>query len=427
MYNLLPRSKVGGIFNIISQLIFLNNFSKPEILKARTNPDDYLDEFDFFRTYYHETSHWLDITSTIWGREYLVKVYNALSAFVTQKESEFYQLVELHKEYKKNHYPSYYRFVHPHDPKTMNAIPWNLRITYGHEFGLDGKPQLNKYIPFARFSSSNNIPLCRIPISCTVLSETIAKSVEFSIIAEIMFQTNNSDDKSEIKKIAEKYDDQLRVETIKSMYNVDLAEYFVATHYLANKIHIYDVARANLYSSVLAITALNLPDDQFKSVKILNVDKSIEDIYVELLSSKHRGALFLILSQNSQYIEYKESVEDWYDEVLAISGLPKYKILKEMAENEIKKEVQFSMNDDLGNQLKYLLEVGEQNYSYRDWTRPYQIKSEKYIYPCTVLNDGSVMGYGDNIIDKSKFDPKRMHNLETEFTVFFNDFISACR
>src|SRR3712207_1355256 len=86
----------------------------------------------------HEVTHWSDQVSSVWGQDYLVRVFDAYDAARGNREQRFHKVVDQYDEDQRILLPRYYHVV-AEAPRTHDvAKPWQIGFSAGQEFTADG-------------------------------------------------------------------------------------------------------------------------------------------------------------------------------------------------------------------------------------------------------------------------------------------------
>ncbi|NQY87435.1 MAG: hypothetical protein HRT51_06700 [Colwellia sp.] len=108
-----------GRYYFFTQLIELNNdklsvdaVRAMEILTAKSTESFTPKEIEFYKTFIHESVHFLDSTSTLWGIEYSIRLFNCLKSENNSKclevfalnDSEIEQHSDLNRETESDHF-----------------------------------------------------------------------------------------------------------------------------------------------------------------------------------------------------------------------------------------------------------------------------------------------------------------------------------
>ncbi|WP_147694761.1 hypothetical protein [Vogesella mureinivorans] len=204
---------------------------------------------------FHEYTHFIDSTSTVWGMK-LLSLMNAayLSNDNYQRdESQFWQAKIFYDFLRSIALPDYY--THKHSP--VSSRPWMATITAGQIFDKDGKIT-DRTILFQRFHNAEGGLMVRSPLSSVSILEASAMAQEIMSRMAFSFGLDNDSYIVERKKISQ--------EAVDYIYNPNLTEYSVCAHLAANMLGTSDIAIAFAVSSVLTRVCLNLTDAAFDSL-----------------------------------------------------------------------------------------------------------------------------------------------------------------
>lgn len=173
-----PNLITLGSYDPYSQIVCLNSFDKDK-LKAmdRNNIHRYK---DYWKLAIHELNHFYDHTSTLWGQSNLIKIHNAITAFLNKDPEQFWMINELKRNSMRIFYPNYFSLIYQTAPTIWDGINWKYQFTAGLEFDHLGKLNSNKPIVFTRFSTAKGVPIVRVPLSISSLLETNSVCAELT-------------------------------------------------------------------------------------------------------------------------------------------------------------------------------------------------------------------------------------------------------
>ncbi|CAI2717056.1 hypothetical protein [Nitrospina watsonii] len=287
--NKLPNSISEGSYDIFSQAIELNIIEKCDV-EALSNPHPN-NKYPVFKKVLpllaHEQAHWVDYTSTLFGFQFLYKVYYCFYKITNENTKEFYKKNLLFNEINKIKFPEYYSTKFDVD----SSRPWKYTCTAGQLFNKEG--ELSEYpIFFTSFLNKHDELIARQPFSLCSLFE--ASSTNQEILAEIdLINSFLSDDEKsvEIPLNQEKF--------LKRLYSPDLTEYSIAAHKLANSIGTTDSIEAYKISATLAHLCFNFPSHAFRKFSLEKIyepdDPTLSKMKIAL-EHNDRAALFYFLT-----------------------------------------------------------------------------------------------------------------------------------
>lgn len=101
----------------------IKNATKSKIPMERARPA--------IETIIHEVTHWYDLIGTVWGQNYLKKLFTCIDIDSTRPnsaESEFYNIIDLYDEDRRILFPLYYHMVldEPQKHSTKKALAHQL-------------------------------------------------------------------------------------------------------------------------------------------------------------------------------------------------------------------------------------------------------------------------------------------------------------
>lgn len=326
-WNCFSKSDVLGSFDFMTLVVSLESLRiddfncfqglllaegvKKSFIKRELQYDQYLLFKKFFGLAYHEYTHFIDTTSTVWGLHYLVALNNAYltnhDLFGT-RESEYYKAKSFHDLARSLKLPDYYTAV---TPNVDYARPWSYQITAGKKFDSDG---VSTDIPifFVSFGNSNNERIVRSPLSIIAILEVSAMAQEFlykGFLVDALSENDRCIEQSVFQN-----------ESLDLIYNHNLTEYTVCAHLVANTHHFTDVFKTYRVCEKISTIVLNFTDANFSRIKLSDSSKktlsiyqnsSLERITNNALKHKDRGYLFYLicfLMPSSQYEDGEDIV-----------------------------------------------------------------------------------------------------------------------
>lgn len=389
-WNCLSKSDVLGSFDFMTLTISLEslNINDFKSLANKLSKTDYnaqmhdkkLD-FDIYESLknvygllYHECTHYIDTTSTVWGINYIKDMNEAYitnyNAFGT-KEDEYFKAKQFYDKAKSLKLPDYYTAI---TPNINTSRPWQYTITSGRRF--DSKGNISEApIAFMSFFNMGNERIVRSPISIIAILEVSA------IAQEISYKHFLSETLPEgIRSVEQNI---LSNDTVSFIYNHKLTEYTACAHMTANIIGLTDIFKTYKICERISTIVLNFTDNGFNNISFSNTAKKALSIQTDNAFSKEinasirlkdRGFLFyiiLMLMPKKDYDSPKE-ILDGINSALHEMGLDLYKIIMaarrevENISTDLKKSIfngisQFSSSAITNFDLK----VNSDNGSYR--------------------------------------------------------------
>ncbi|MBD1912852.1 hypothetical protein [Leptolyngbya sp. FACHB-8] len=400
-----PNLTADGRYEFLTQTVFANSVEMKDFVELYKDPKNVILIRKIWSVIIHEITHWLDHTSTLWGQNNLVSIYNAFNAFYVQDEEELWRIIKLFSEISRNNCEDYYRVNGPAiHSNSWRRVPWKYEYSFGLQYGSDGRLRSDRPFLTTRFKSFEDSLISRVPLSIVSLMETIATAAEFELEYTIIFP--------ELEKQLDA--DQLLVESqlfqsmcIEKIYNPELTAYSVATHCLANFMEIQDIGLAYRLSSALASLCLNLPSQVFSQLKLpkdfkeqqpLSIHRFIDERASQLLSGKDRSFAFFVLAQYASS-DNVSNLYEWLESVVTSAGLPPIPELQSMVVSEMEVIEQEMLNGPLTGRLRGILEIGRQNFMKRGMSGNHLICLESLFSKKKELKLPPILLGDDQVID----------------------------
>lgn len=198
----------------------------------------------------HEYTHFIDVTSTVWGMRHLAKLNDCMKA-VFRQEDGFFCLKQTCDYMRCIRLPKYYTVINKGvEPRR----PWLSEFTSGLLFDSNGYIS-KRPILFVRFRNAHGDPMVRSPLSVVALLETSAMAKEIELCLSLA-EKLPGDEKIIEKKI-------LRASLLGQIYNPALTEYSVCFHLISNLKGVSDLKPTAEVTSRLARLVLNMPAAAF--------------------------------------------------------------------------------------------------------------------------------------------------------------------
>lgn len=302
---------------------------KDGLLNRRLNTDLYKSLSQVYGLAYHEYTHFIDCTCTVWGIEFL-NILNA--AYLTNhdlyrtEESEFYKAKKLVDLLKSIKLPNYYTSL---ECDVSDVKPWKQYLTIGRKFDSKGFVS-DEPIPFISFLNSNNERIVRSPISLIALLEISATAQEFLYKIFLIHAL------SEDARIVEKH--LVERDMLKFMYNPNLTEYTACAHLVANALGYSDILQSYTFCERISTLVLNLTEDHFDKIKLsalairqleLNTDRDFEKSMYDALKNRDRGFVFLLICLMIKKSKQSGDVELMLRKALSEFGLDYFQVIIE--------------------------------------------------------------------------------------------------
>ena len=371
---------------------------------------------------FHEYTHYIDCTSTLWGMKLLALMddaYHILSKPVSGDEGQFYKAKKFFDFVRAIRLSNYYTEITEADP---NWKPWTHRETIGQKFGHDGHIT-DDPIAFVTFINDLGEPLARSPISALSILECSATAQETEQEIRLILAIEEEEKQAVEKK---RYLDN----TLMKTYDKNLTEYTVCAHLLANRINNSDIRYVYNCAGVLCRLVLNFPDKLFEKVVVgssidgnvfQNDQEYIQRIY-KGIDNKDIGILYYLFCNLISFyeIDLNRSPDKWCTEILSYIGISLDELNKEI--NKQIHSVQLNIPS-----IEMAYEAGVSNYKKINWFQAY-IDINKLALPPAYLGDGSFVNFflseHDNGIENIDLDELFEEMIEYESKLA--KFVEAC-
>lgn len=324
-----PNTTIAAYYDQTHQLINLSKYKYQDFkgIKLANISEETTEKIALFE---HELMHFIDHFSTLWGQRNITLLFNAINAYANQEINDFWRIKYLDNKFRKDSFFHYFSEKHNHIIGDDNN-KWQYSITSGVRFTNEGKPNHEKPILFVRFSSKDNKPISRVPISVAAILETNAICAEFGIKAQSILL-----DEDLVSRIIRQK--KFNSDVIRQLYHPDLTLYSVIAHLTANLNDDENIFSTLKTTSAIGTFVLNFPDELYPKLKVPSInDKVWEERYNHFISDKDIGATYYFLLKNLIDQNGKKSFTE--ELLLSSSNLPKVdevfeKTLSEMMENK---------------------------------------------------------------------------------------------
>ena len=326
-----PNTTTTGHYEFLSQTVVADSIEFNHIQQISSSSNNAELMRKVYGVFIHEITHWLDHTSTLWGQQNLVSIFNAYNAWTNQKEKELWHISSLFSELGRVHLADYYT-----EEGKEAKTPWNgqnWQYGYGCYVMYDNNGKVREDFPFiaTKFSNSEGL-IKRVPLSIVSLIEANAVAAELYLEGRVIIPIIRSSMTEEQFLVEGKLSTQ---DSMKKLYEPDLALYSVATHCLANTLGVDEIFSAYELTSALATLCLNLPTKVFHKLKIpTDIENLFGNRVLSMLDICDRGFAFYILAQHSKQHSY-ENISEWLELTVKSAGLPSLSHLQELARREM--------------------------------------------------------------------------------------------
>jgi hypothetical protein len=357
-WNCLSKSDVLGSFDYMTLTISLDALYKDDFdrLGQLLSENNYKDEMSnqnlsyelyehlkkIYGLSFHEYTHYIDSTATVWGVSFLKSLNEAYMTnhdMFETKESEYYKAKRFYDTARSFKLPAYFTAI---TPDVDFSQPWKYQVTAGYKY--DSKGNITDIpIPFLSFENQKGERIVRSPISLIAILEASAMAQEFLYKSSLVNALPEDD----------RYVEQalLQREGLDFIYNHQLTEYTACAHLVANIQECKDVFKAYTICEKVATVVLNFTDESFENISFSATAKSTLEMdtnpqYAEAIKNsmkyKDRGFLFYIITMLMPKRDYDKDE----DVILGVSsalnelGLEFYKLIM-----SARREVDILSND----------------------------------------------------------------------------------
>lgn len=407
--NLLSAVDILGTFDFWTCLISLDSLESRDLHAMKSEDEKSLSDNGVLRLRkiiplaIHEYTHFLDTVSTVWGINHL-SMMNAAYLCDDRRgcdEATFFAAKIFADHLRRIKYPEYYTVIYNAGEKP----PWRAQPSVGKLFLSDGMLS-DESVVFLRFSSCDDMPLVRSPISPASILEASAMAQESLCEAQLL--NGHSLDYKSIEA------NSFQKKLLDFLYNKNVTEYSVCVHMLANQQKCKDVLQAFSLLARIVRVVLNSTDQVFEIIleanrmrDILGVAKNHEMVAALETGLKYRnlGVLYYLivsaLPENSYLTE--DSARAGVVAAINLLGCDLGFIEKSSSEY-IAVTLKRILETDIAS-IARLAKAGKANFDLVDMSSAY-IPFHKLSLPKVMLGDGS-----ETLI----FPPE--HNLLSDFDI----------
>ena len=425
--SIFPNTSTEAAFSPHSQTIHLNKIT-PEQIRDGLKAGDLIQIRQPLQTIFHEMTHWADLIGTLWGREHLVRIYNAIYAAELQSEgseSAYWMMLDLHDADRRISYPKYYKMI-AKDATGDPSSPWTIERTSGIEFNGTGFQDPTWPIFFVKFGDRlTGRPVARQPLSTSALIETNAIWSELITGTEIVSGMD-----PHLAAVERRlWQDQL----LRNAYHPELTEYSAPAHMLSVQTASKDIMATYHAAALFNQIALNLPKELFEKIRHPESFEVFGDRNGHFRNRSNRGYVFAVLCYAAgPFPDSISEMSDWLDAALQQANLPRRDDIMDLAQQKLSHAGTMLIASDYSDAAAYLLETGEkwfkQRVSWKDPGLPFgRIYESKLPVPLIFDENGSLFAISPNSIDKSRFDPIKLFDAEWMLLKRKENFLSACR
>lgn len=210
--------------------------------------------------YAHESQHFYDLVGTVWGQDYLDRLFTAYDAILTQPGSEanYPVVLSLFDTDRTILFPSYYKYVMAAASHGTATNRWRMSMSSGVRIEPDGTSNEDRPILFVRFDQ-DRAHVARQPVTVGALLELRATGTEIGVWSR-WNQTRPPDEQV--------VNEALRSRDILGYhYDPELTTYSVAAHIAGQFLGDSEVIGMVDAGFKIAEIALNLTSNAFGKLK----------------------------------------------------------------------------------------------------------------------------------------------------------------
>jgi hypothetical protein len=423
---LIPNLATLGSYDLLSQGVTVSCVTADQLGAFATSAHPISAAKDYWSTATHELAHWLDHTSSLWGQSSVIQVYNALDAFVQQRESGFWKVIELENARRRGRTATFYSTIDQPDAPIGAASSWRQDVSCGLAYGADGRPNSSEPIVFISFLDVSRKRIARVPLTPMALLEASATWSEYFTKMQI------------VRTLPKQYQavefTDLNKELMTALYSPRLGLYSAAAHLLARQLGITRADVAYECAAALSLLALNLPVD---ILGLLMIPEEIRGTWSGrwevMLANGDRGFVFLLLCRAASPITPGMDVQLWLNNTVLAAGLPDLHEVErrvEMQLNDLPRTLQ--VNDSrLRDQAESVLKTGRSNATIRSirLASPLSLDLQRgnppLQLPPVVLGDGTLQVIAPNTITPV-MSIEEMADLAWKYDGWATEFADAC-
>lgn len=315
----LPETHILGSIDLTHFAIELGT-SEPALLDSLNGGSDNRPA----QVFSHELTHWGDIVGTIWGQNYIDKLFLAMDTAIPEdpNEHKHHHMISFFDLQRKTLFPQYYKWLSPNAREASVEEPWRFEVSCGGFFDFEGNPNPADPIMFAVFRDHyTNEKLIRQPITISSILEMRAVASEIMTFME--YATSLSAEEHVVSEILL----QRRIST--ELYHHELTTYTAAAHYLASVTRINNAAEVYMLGYGLTEIILNLqPQHLTEFVHPIQYAPFTQERLDGFIAKTDLGYLFCALA-----LSFGQSTGDTILErtetALGLLGLPNLKQITE--------------------------------------------------------------------------------------------------
>lgn len=422
-----PNTVTMAFFSPQSQMITLDQYSRTDLPKALL-ANDHNKTAEILATMSHELTHWADVVGTVWGRDYMKRVYRAFrllpTAYKPPLEVDFPWFVDLYDETRRLTFPRYYQTLEePKEPHGA-ARPWQIAFSAGQEIDPSGRLDPSRPILFVLFlDHETGARLIRQPLTVGALLETTAVASEYSVVRTYLEAKVPENQRAAMA-------DHITKDALARLYAPTLTLYSAPVHLFAHYAKIKDAALAYRLAAIIAHLCLNLGDDHFKGVQLPASMEPWANLFPSFKQRGDRAFVFAVVSANLEPWQDGMDETKWIDAALVRTGLPDRRSIIELALEAMAMQQPGGQGAPLDEAERYMLELGlgvAKGRSNNPSFSPMDAQSYSGVVPPMFDSEGEIYLFPNDKFDLTRFAPKAMIDLDWALDRYTRNLLSGCR
>ncbi len=176
-----PSTNALGSYDYFGQNIDLRSVDRDEF-NAAFGKREFPAQLKVIPLLVHETQHFADHTSTVWGRDLLIRLFEVYAVRTSNSLDGYDRIPQMMRELRTVDFTSYYTEYADLAYEPYDGKPWQYHFSMGSQLDANGHEQKDRPIVFTRFGRHHdNAFICRVPFSVASLLEVRAMASEMLV------------------------------------------------------------------------------------------------------------------------------------------------------------------------------------------------------------------------------------------------------
>lgn len=257
MIEIIPETHTLASINPHTLFIELNSATRGEIEAAQAGGGT----SRAWEVYEHESRHWRDMVTTVWGRQYLDQLFRTYDLILktpnSKLETAYPVILDQFDSDRSILFPAYYKYVLPDARRIAAGERWSMGFSTGEKVATNGELDSRQPFIFVGFEAGG-ARIARQPVTVGSLIEARAMAAEVAtVMAWGALRPAGEDVVALILK-----EQELKAQ----FYDPEFTTYSVAGHVVAMGARTPGMRQALLLSDKLADIALNLTPAGFSGM-----------------------------------------------------------------------------------------------------------------------------------------------------------------